>query len=114
MGGTEVGRLAAATILDAVSVFDPDADDLANAAVTEAALQRLAEIGAIRAIYDETSDSVHVDVTDLLGGVLVLVIRLLREIELASDLDADELLHGRFPAAGRPRSRCLSSFLSPS
>jgi hypothetical protein len=76
MPAPEIGRQSAHVLLDAASVFDPELPDVEAAALTDRALQRLDEIGAVTVSLDE-DDIATVDASNLVGASLWIISPLL-------------------------------------
>jgi hypothetical protein len=76
----ETDRLVAHVFLDAVSAYDPDANDAVNVRSVDLTIQQLGEIeGAYVASIDE-NDDIIMDVSDLVGGAMVTIQYLVREL----------------------------------
>ena len=70
----EAGRQAAHVLLDTVTAFDPDlGEDDRNGAAMNLAHERLNEVGAAEATYNDDTDQVTIDITGLLGGAVVTI-----------------------------------------
>jgi hypothetical protein len=87
----EGGRQAAHVLLDAVSAWSADADAATNASVVQLAIERLNEIGAVTATLDE-ADGLHVNITNLVGGALVTMTWLIRQLSLTATAERDEVI----------------------
>ena len=75
MSDPETIRLAAHTLLDAVSAFD-DPDNPNPDPAIRTALARLAEINAVSIVRDDVADTTTVDIQPLLHASLRLVVSL--------------------------------------
>ncbi|MEJ7846001.1 MAG: hypothetical protein WKF93_10180 [Acidimicrobiales bacterium] len=82
------GRLAAHVLLDGVVAFDPGAE---SGGATDLALQRLMEVGAVSATMDD-ADHLDLDAEPLLGGTLVLLSFLVRQLSLYAEVDPLEVV----------------------
>lgn len=75
-------RLSAHIVLDGVSVaFDTDGTD-----PVELAFSKLLEIDAIELMLDEDNDELELDISPLMGGVLLVVRRLVEQLAEARDV----------------------------
>lgn len=80
----EQGRLAAHVPLDAASVFDSEVGDPKNAETVDLALERLNEVGAVSATFDDETDEVTLNATDLIGGTVTTLMYLIGQLSLSS------------------------------
>lgn len=85
------GRQAAHVLLDAVSVWSTDASDATNAQAAQLAIQRLNDVDAVIATLSD-DDELHVDISNLVGGVMVTMKFLVRQLALARSIDEHEVI----------------------
>lgn len=86
----EAGRESANVILDAVSAFDVDRHD--NSAAMDLAVQRLNDIdGAYRVLVNER-DEVTLDLSNLVGGSTVTIMRLVQLLAEATGVSREEVI----------------------
>ena len=90
-----MGKLQAAMVLlDGVSAFDHEQGDTPeNAAAVALALNRLVEIDAITATYDDETQDVTVNANDVLGASLSLITLLVRTLAENHHADPDATLN---------------------
>jgi hypothetical protein len=88
----EAGRQAAHVLLDAVSVWDVSATGQQNSAASDLALARLNEVGAVTATYDDDTEELNLDASELLGGVMVLVQQLVSNLSTCTGMDREEVI----------------------
>lgn len=89
----EVGRLAAHTILDAVSAYELGVEEDANVDVMNLALAKLDEIGAVTATMSD-DDGLSVDASNLVGGALVTINYLVHQLAQARGVAHEVVVAG--------------------
>ena len=87
----DAGRQAAHVLLDAVSAWSAEADEAANENAINLAIERLAEIGAVTATLDD-QEALDVNVSNLVGGTLVTMTWLVRQLSLSAAVDQAEVI----------------------
>lgn len=85
------GRQAAHVVLDAVSAWAMEEDDRTNANAAQLAIQRLNEVDAVSATLDDDNE-LHLDISNLLGGVMVTMKYLVRQLSLCADVDEHQVI----------------------
>jgi hypothetical protein len=86
----EAGRQAAHVFLDAISGGIFTGQDVDTAAV-DLAVARLNEINAVEATLDD-ADNLTLDISDLVGGIVVAMGFLVNQVSLYADVDAQEVV----------------------
>jgi len=87
----DAGRQAAHVLLDAVSAWSAEADEAANENAINLAIERLNEIGAVTATLDD-QEALDVNVSNLVGGTLVTMTWLVRQLSLSAAVDQAEVI----------------------
>lgn len=85
----EPGRLAAHVYLDTAVAWTPGRN---GDPIVDLAWQRMNDVGAVAAQYDDETDEVVVDATQLTGGTLVLVDVLIDRIVAVTGLDREVVI----------------------
>jgi hypothetical protein len=89
----DVGRQAGHVLVDMVSAFDPElGESTANGDAVNRAWQRLNEIEAVRATYDDETDAMRVDMTSVPGSAAVVVTWLVRQVALDAGVSREEVI----------------------
>lgn len=86
MTDTDRGRRAAHVFLDTASVWTPDTTEAEQERVLQLAMDELATTGSVTATFDDETEEAHVDVSALVGGLMVLVSALVERVALESGL----------------------------
>lgn len=92
----EVGRKAAHLLIDAVTAYDPGADEQTNEATMNLALIALEETGAVDIqVADDGSDgvAVSVDVSNVVGPSISALHWLALRVSVLSGRSVEEVLH---------------------
>lgn len=78
----EEGRQAAHVLLDVVSAYDNELpeEDPANAEAMNLALLHLNQVGAVTATFNDDTDEVTIDMSNLVGGVAVTLSWLVHQL----------------------------------
>ena len=86
-------RRAGHVVLDAVVAADVggDAPDKAQAAM-ELVFEHLLEIDAIELLLDEETEELELDISPLIGGVMLVVRRLVAELAARDGLDEETVV----------------------
>ena len=87
----DAGRQAAHVLLDAVSAWSAEADEAANENAINLAIERLNEIGTVTATLDD-QEALDVNVSNLVGGTLVTMTWLVRQLSLSAAVDQAEVI----------------------
>lgn len=87
-----VGREAAHILIDALTAYDPDANDTKNTQAIELALERLTLARCITVEMDESSGMARVQVENLVMPALTMLERLIREVVLLAKVDRTEVI----------------------
>lgn len=88
----KVGREAAHILIDALSAYDLEADDVVDTQVMELALERLSLAGCVTVELDENSSMAMVGVENLAMPALLMMQRLIREVTLLAEAHRDEAI----------------------
>ena len=86
-------RRAGHVVLDAVVAADVGGDDPDKAqAAMELVFEHLLEIDAIELLLDEESEELELDISPLIGGVMLVVRRLVAELAARDGLDEETVV----------------------
>ena len=86
-------RRAGHVVLDAVVAADVGGDDPDRAqAAMELVFEHLLEIDAIELLLDEESEELELDISPLIGGVMLVVRRLVAELAARDGLDEEAVV----------------------
>lgn len=85
-------RRAGHVVLDAVVAADPEADPDATQDAMELVFQHLLEIDAIELLLDEETDELELDISPLIGGVMLVVRRLVAELAARDGVDEETVV----------------------
>jgi hypothetical protein len=86
-------RRAGHVVLDAVVAADVGGDDPDRAqAAMELVFEHLLEIDAIELLLDEESEELELDISPLIGGVMLVVRRLVAELAARDGLDEETVV----------------------
>lgn len=77
MSDTSIGYRAAEILLDGVIATGSDTD---MGQAVQAAINALGDIGAVTATYNDETDTVALDASDLTGGALTLIAWLVNQL----------------------------------
>ena len=86
-------RRAGHVVLDAVVAADVGGDDPDKAqAAMELVFEHLLEIDAIELLLDEESEELELDISPLIGGVMLVVRRLVAELAARDGVDEETIV----------------------
>lgn len=86
-------RRAGHVVLDAVVAADVGGDDPDRAqAAMELVFEHLLEIDAIELLLDEESEELELDISPLIGGVMLVVRRLVAELAARDGVDEETIV----------------------
>lgn len=86
-------RRAGHVVLDAVVAADVGGDDPDKAqAAMELVFEHLLEIDAIQLLLDEESEELELDISPLIGGVMLVVRRLVAELAARDGVDEETIV----------------------
>ena len=88
----EPGRSAAHVLIDVLSSGADGGYDVEDASAQNLALARISEIGAVTATYDDETDAMNIDASDLIGGALTSMQWLVTQLAVVSDVEETDVL----------------------
>lgn len=92
MTDKEPARRAAHILLDTASVWSPSDTDDEQSRLLQLAMNGIKEIGCVTAMYDDETDESEVDISQLAGGLMVLVSALVDRIASETGLSRVEVV----------------------
>ena len=79
-------------MLDCLSVWDAEADDMLNTSALNLTLRRLNDVGAVTATKDD-DDNLTVNIDNLTAGVLISMLWFLTRLAEARGVDRSEVVN---------------------
>lgn len=85
------GRLAAHTLIDALSAHDTNVSQERSDAAVQLALQRLKDIGAVEVTYDQATESVAVNISHVVSPAIIAMLWLATRLSEATGVSEEEI-----------------------